>query len=98
MTLPLQVHLLKDDKFYVTSSSFQTVDTRYPGNEDGFQYLVMNGYKDPGNKAYLVTSADFQGNTQLILRKKSMTITTLLSNPENSSQEKRNNTQYEFIK
>lgn len=74
------------------------MDTRYPGNEDGFQYLLMNGNKNPGNKAYLVTSADFQGNTQLILRKKSLTITTLLSNPENSSQEKRNNTQYEFIK
>lgn len=98
MTLPLQLHLLKDDKFYVTNSSFQTVDTRYPGNDDGFQYLLMNGNKNPGNKAYLVTSADFQGNTQLILGKKSLTITTLLSNPENSSQEKRNNTQYEFIK
>lgn len=62
------------------------MDTRYPGNEDGFQYLVMDGNKNPGNKAYLVTSADFQGNTHLMLRRKSLTITTLFSNPKNSSQ------------
>lgn len=37
-----------------------TVDAKYPGNEDGFQYLVMNGNKNPGNKAYLVTSADLK--------------------------------------
>lgn len=46
----------------------------------------MDGNKNPGNKAYLVTSADFQGNTHLMLRRKSLTITTLFSNPKNSSQ------------
>lgn len=74
------------------------MDTRYPGNEDGFQYLMMDGNKNPGNKAYLVTSADFQGNTNLMLRRKSLTITILFSNPKNSSQKKRNQTQYKFIK
>lgn len=51
------------------------MDAKYPGNEDGFQYLVMNGNKNPGNKAYLVTSADLKGNTfNTNLRKKSSTI------------------------
>lgn len=68
------------------------MDTRYPGNEDGFQYLMMDGNKNPGNKAYLVTSADFQGNTHLMLRRKSLTITTLFSNPKTAVKKTKPNT------
>lgn len=71
------------------------MDARYPGNEDGFQYLVMNGNKNPGNKAYLVTSADLKGNTNLILRKKSLTITTLFKKAENCSKKNPTHTIYE---